>query len=53
MGKLIYIANVSLDGYIEDSHGNFDWSAPDDEVLTCRPPRRSSSEISSPTRSVT
>ena len=26
MSKLIYIANVSLDGYIEDSHGNFDWS---------------------------
>ena len=26
MSKLIYIANVSLDGYIEDSHGNFDWT---------------------------
>ena len=33
MSKLIYIANVSLDGYIEDSHGNFDWTAPDDEVF--------------------
>jgi len=33
MGKLIYIANVSLDGYIEDSHGNFDWTAPNDEVF--------------------
>jgi dihydrofolate reductase len=33
MGKLIYIANVSLDSYIEDSHGNFDWGAPDGEVF--------------------
>src|SRR6058998_572883 len=31
MSKLIYIANVTLDGYIEDSHGNFDWTTPDDE----------------------
>ena len=33
MSKLIYIANVSVDGYIEDSHGNFDWTAPDDEIF--------------------
>ena len=33
MSKLIYIANVSVDGYIEDSHGNFDWTTPDDEVF--------------------
>jgi dihydrofolate reductase len=33
MARLIYIANVSLDGYIEDSHGNFDWTSPDDEVF--------------------
>jgi dihydrofolate reductase len=33
MSKLIYIANVSVDGYIEDSHGNFDWTAPNDEVF--------------------
>ncbi|HEU4713247.1 MAG TPA: dihydrofolate reductase family protein [Pyrinomonadaceae bacterium] len=25
MGKLIYITNTSLDGYIEDEKGNFDW----------------------------
>jgi dihydrofolate reductase len=33
MTKLIYIANVSLDGYIEDEHGRFDWTEPDDEVF--------------------
>jgi hypothetical protein len=24
MAKLIYVSNVSLDGYIEDEHGSFD-----------------------------
>jgi dihydrofolate reductase len=33
MAKLIYVSNVSLDGYIEDEHGNFDWTAPNDEVF--------------------
>ena len=33
MAKLIYISNVSLDGYIEDEHGSFDWTGPDDEVF--------------------
>ncbi len=32
MGKLIYAANISLDGYLEDEDGSFDWSVPDDEV---------------------
>ena len=32
MGKLIYAANASLDGYLEDDTGAFDWSVPDDEV---------------------
>ena len=32
MGKLIYAANISLDGYLEDESGSFDWSVPDDEV---------------------
>jgi dihydrofolate reductase len=31
MARLIYIANVSLDGFTEDEHGNFDWTEPDDE----------------------
>ena len=33
MPKLIYIANVSLDGCIEDAHGSFDWTPPSDEVF--------------------
>lgn len=33
MAKLIYVANVSLDGYIEDRHGAFDLFAPNDEVF--------------------
>ncbi|WP_324650734.1 dihydrofolate reductase family protein [Georgenia sp. H159] len=32
MGKLIYAANTSLDGYVEDEAGSFDWSVPDEEV---------------------
>jgi dihydrofolate reductase len=32
MAKLIYTAIASLDGYIEDQSGRFDWAAPDDEV---------------------
>ena len=34
MAKLIYSAITSLDGYIEDQGGSFDWAAPDDEVLS-------------------
>ena len=32
MAKLIYSAITSLDGYIEDEHGAFEWAAPDAEV---------------------
>jgi dihydrofolate reductase len=32
MAKLIYSAIASLDGYVEDEQGKFDWAAPDDEV---------------------
>jgi hypothetical protein len=32
MAKLIYAAISSLDGYVADADGNFDWSAPDEEV---------------------
>ena len=32
MARLIYSAITSLDGYIEDMEGNFDWAAPDEEV---------------------
>jgi dihydrofolate reductase len=34
MAKLIYSTIASLDGYIEDANGNFDWAAPDEEVHT-------------------
>jgi dihydrofolate reductase len=33
MAKLIYVSNVSLDGYIEDEHGAFDLYEPDDDVF--------------------
>jgi dihydrofolate reductase len=34
LGKLIYSAITSLDGYVADESGNFDWAAPDEEVHT-------------------
>jgi dihydrofolate reductase len=34
MAELIYVANVSLDGYVEDGRGRFDWTEPADEVFT-------------------
>src|SRR5690242_13963516 len=33
MARLIYLTNLSLDGYIEDERGAFDWFPPDDEVF--------------------
>jgi dihydrofolate reductase len=33
VAKLIYVTNVSLDGYIEDARGDFDWTEPDEEVF--------------------
>jgi dihydrofolate reductase len=32
MAKLIYLAICSLDGFVEDERGNFDWAAPEEEV---------------------
>lgn len=34
MAKLLYVTNVSLDGYIEDEHGSFAWTQPDDAQFT-------------------
>jgi dihydrofolate reductase len=34
MAKLIYSAIASLDGYVADEDGNFDWAVPDEEVHT-------------------
>src|ERR1700730_2203326 len=31
MASLIYLAIGSLDGYVEDEQGKFDWAAPDEE----------------------
>src|SRR2546430_17096867 len=35
MAKLIYSVIMSLDGYIADEDGNFDWAAPGEEVQRC------------------
>ena len=32
MAKLSYLAIASLDGYVEDEQGKFDWAQPDEEV---------------------
>src|SRR5689334_24399301 len=32
VAKLIYSAIASLDGYVEDAEGGFEWAAPDEEV---------------------
>lgn len=32
MANLTYVALASLDGYVEDERGKFDWAAPDEEV---------------------
>jgi dihydrofolate reductase len=34
MAKLIYSAITSLDGYVADEDGDFDWAEPDEEVHT-------------------
>jgi hypothetical protein len=33
MSRLIYSFLASLDGYIADDAGGFDWAVPDEEVL--------------------
>ena len=33
MARLIYTANMSLDGYIEDMDGKFNWTDPSEEVF--------------------
>jgi dihydrofolate reductase len=32
MGKLMYLISTSLDGYVADENGNFDWAMPIEEV---------------------
>jgi dihydrofolate reductase len=33
MAKLVYIVNLSLDGYMEDRDGGIDWGPPDEEYF--------------------
>ena len=33
MARLVYMAITSLDGYVADEKGNYDWAMPDDEVF--------------------
>lgn len=33
MAPLIYVTNMSLDGFIEDADGSLDWAPPSDEVF--------------------
>jgi dihydrofolate reductase len=32
VGRLTYSATISLDGFVNDEHGDFDWTTPTDEV---------------------
>ena len=34
MAKLLYVMNASVDGYIADEDGNFDWGAPGEEYFS-------------------
>jgi dihydrofolate reductase len=34
MAQLVYSAITSLDGYVEDADGRFDWAVPDEQVHT-------------------
>jgi dihydrofolate reductase len=34
MAKLLYVMNASVDGYIADEDGNFDWGAPGEEYYS-------------------
>ena len=34
MGKLIYMLNTSVDGFVETADHSLDWSSGDDELLT-------------------
>lgn len=46
MGRLVWSGIQSLDGYINDADGDFDWSAPDEEVHAFVNEKESGSAIS-------
>jgi dihydrofolate reductase len=35
MGRLMYSLTTSIDGYVSDKDGNFEWTKPSEEVLAC------------------
>lgn len=41
MGRLIYATTMSLDGYVADAQGDFQWSAPSEEVFAAHLQRMS------------
>ena len=44
MANLIYSLITSLDGFIADQDGNFDWAEPDEEVHNSLEPTRTAAE---------
>jgi dihydrofolate reductase len=46
MGKLIFLMNVSLDGYVETPDHSLDWTITDDELHTWFNERPRSTEVS-------
>ena len=46
MGKLIYLMNVSLDGYVETPDRSLDWSTVDEELHTWFNDRERETEVS-------
>jgi dihydrofolate reductase len=46
MGKVIFLMNVSLDGYIETSEHSLDWTIVDDEIHTWFNERLRATEVS-------
>lgn len=46
MGKLIYLMNVSLDGYVETPEHSLDWAVPDEELHTWFNDRERETDVS-------
>src|SRR3954463_15496190 len=46
MGKLVYLMNLSLDGFVETPDRSLDWTNPDDEVFAWFTERQGEAEVS-------